>query len=385
MRNTIWEYLVPSIKEKEELWGKSIFVFDTNVLLNLYRYTSNTRETLMAAFEDLKERIWLPHQVAYEFAKNRFDVIFEMVNKYEILEKKNNNLISEYIKELRLKNSDPSIMQLKDSLDSWIREQKSKNLIVTRVSEDKILDKILSIFDEKVGRPFTEEEKTAIYEEGEERYKKQIPPGFCDASKAQDGNPNNAYGDLMVWKQILEYSRDNKRDIIYVTHDQKEDWWEQSKGKTIGPRVELRKEFANITKQNFYMYSMESFLEQYSKHKGQTADQSVIEEVIDIEKGFIEKQRIQNDDKYSDEALRIERKIAQLQTKIRRQQEIISKLTEKYKKRNMPTDIATQVKNTKQKMRQRQTELALYQEKLELYHGNYMKDLNNDIHTFVSR
>lgn len=385
MRNTIWEYLVPSIKEKEELWGKSIFVFDTNVLLNLYRYTSNTRETLMAAFEDLKERIWLPHQVAYEFAKNRFDVIFEMVNKYEILEKKNNNLISEYIKELRLKNSDPSIMQLKDSLDSWIREQKSKNLIVTRVSEDKILDKILSIFDEKVGRPFTEEEKTAIYEEGEERYKKQIPPGFCDASKAQDGNPNNAYGDLMVWKQILEYSRDNKRDIIYVTHDQKEDWWEQSKGKTIGPRVELRKEFANITKQNFYMYSMESFLEQYSKHKGQTADQSVIEEVIDIEKGFIEKQRIQNDDKYSDEALRIERKIAQLQTKIRRQQEIISKLTEKYKKRNMPTDIATQVRNTKQKMRQRQTELALYQEKLELYHGNYMKDLNNDIHTFVSR
>ena len=379
MRNTIWEYLVPSIKEKEELWGKSIFVFDTNVLLNLYRYTSTTRETLMAAFEDLKERIWLPHQVAYEFAKNRFDVIFEMVNKYEILEKKNNNLISEYIKELRLKNSDPSIMQLKDSLDSWIREQKSKNLIVTRVSEDKILDKILSIFDEKVGRPFTEEEK------GEERYKKQIPPGFCDASKAQDGNPNNAYGDLMVWKQILEYSRDNKRDIIYVTHDQKEDWWEQSKGKTIGPRVELRKEFANITKQNFYMYSMESFLEQYSKHKGQTADQSVIEEVIDIEKGFIEKQRIQNDDKYSDEALRIERKIAQLQTKIRRQQEIISKLTEKYKKRNMPTDIATQVRNTKQKMRQRQTELALYQEKLELYHGNYMKDLNNDIHTFVSR
>ena len=189
----------------------------------------------------------------------------------------------------------------------------------------------------------------------------------------------------MVWKQILEYSRDNKRDIIYVTHDQKEDWWEQSKGKTIGPRVELRKEFANITKQNFYMYSMESFLEQYSKHKGQTADQSVIEEVIDIEKGFIEKQRIQNDDKYSDEALRIERKIAQLQTKIRRQQEIISKLTEKYKKRNMPTDIATQVRNTKQKMRQRQTELALYQEKLELYHGNYMKDLNNDIHTFVSR
>lgn len=300
MRKTIWEYLIPSIREKEQLWERSVFIFDTNVLLNLYRYTSNTRETLMAAFEDLKERIWLPHQVAYEFAKNRFDVIFEMVKKYEDLEKSNDDLISKYIKELRLKNNDPSIMQLKDSLNSWIHEQKSKNLIVTRVSADKILDEILSIFNSKVRKPFTEEETTAIYEEGEERYKKQIPPGFCDASKVQNGNLNNTYGDLIVWKQILEYSRDNKRDIIYVTHDQKKDWWEQSKGKTIGPRVELRKEFANITKQNFYMYSMESFLEQYSKHKGQTTDQSVIEEVIDIEKRYIKKRQIKND-KYSDE------------------------------------------------------------------------------------
>lgn len=376
MRKTIWEYLVPSIKEKEELWEKSIFVIDTNVLLNLYRYTSNTRETLMAAFEDLKERIWIPHQVAYEFGKNRFDVIFEMVRKYENLEKENNNLISKYINELRLKDNDPSIIQLKDSLNSWLCEQKSKNLIVTRVSEDKILDKILSIFDGKVGRPFTEEEESAIYEEGKERYKKHIPPGFCDASKAKDGELNNTYGDLIVWKQILEYSSENNKDIIYVTHDQKKDWWEISQGRTIGPRVELRKEFASKTARNFYMYSMESFLEQYSRHKGQAADQSVIEEVIDIEKRFIEKQRVQ-DEQYGEEALRIERKIARLQAKIIRQRETISKLNEKYKKRKMPADIVAQVRNTEQRMMQRQAELALYQEKLALYPGNYVG--NNDI------
>ena len=54
MKETIWEYLIPSIPEKEELWENCFFVFDTNVLLNLYRYTSNTRDTLINAFEDLK-------------------------------------------------------------------------------------------------------------------------------------------------------------------------------------------------------------------------------------------------------------------------------------------------------------------------------------------
>lgn len=34
MRSAIKEYIEPSSKEKQELWEKAIFVFDTNVLLN---------------------------------------------------------------------------------------------------------------------------------------------------------------------------------------------------------------------------------------------------------------------------------------------------------------------------------------------------------------
>lgn len=32
MRSAIKEYIEPSSKEKQELWEKAIFVFDTNVL-----------------------------------------------------------------------------------------------------------------------------------------------------------------------------------------------------------------------------------------------------------------------------------------------------------------------------------------------------------------
>ena len=92
MRTTIWEYLIPSPEKKEELWNRCTFVFDTNVLLNLYRYTANTRDTLLAALDDLKDRVWLPHQVAYEYAKNRFDVIYETIEKYKKLEQLENSL-----------------------------------------------------------------------------------------------------------------------------------------------------------------------------------------------------------------------------------------------------------------------------------------------------
>ena len=66
MKSKIWEYLTLSAEEQQNLWNNCVFVFDTNVLLNLYRYTSTARDTLLNAFEFLQNRVWLPHQVAYE-------------------------------------------------------------------------------------------------------------------------------------------------------------------------------------------------------------------------------------------------------------------------------------------------------------------------------
>lgn len=158
MRTTIWEYLIPSPEKKEELWNRCTFVFDTNVLLNLYRYTANTRDTLLAALDDLKDRVWLPHQVAYEYAKNRFDVIYETIEKYKKLEQLEQEFIKQYITELRLKPTDASVGELQKLIETWISKQKKKNVLVTQASDDKILEKVLSIFDNKVGCPFTKEE-----------------------------------------------------------------------------------------------------------------------------------------------------------------------------------------------------------------------------------
>ena len=46
VENSIWEYLPLSVEKKKSLWENAVFVFDTNVLLSLYRYKLTTRETL---------------------------------------------------------------------------------------------------------------------------------------------------------------------------------------------------------------------------------------------------------------------------------------------------------------------------------------------------
>lgn len=60
-----------SANETVNIWNTANFVFDANVLLNLYRYSTDPREDFLSQFERVKAQIWLPEQVGYEFLKNR--------------------------------------------------------------------------------------------------------------------------------------------------------------------------------------------------------------------------------------------------------------------------------------------------------------------------
>lgn len=57
------------------------------------------------------------------------------------------------------------------------------------------------------------------------RYKDQVPPGFMDG-KNKDGV--RKYSDLIIWKEILNYARNQEKDIVFVTDDVKADWWDEA-------------------------------------------------------------------------------------------------------------------------------------------------------------
>ena len=129
MRTIIKEFLEPSNDEKSEIWENCVFVFDTNVLLNLYRYSAKTRKSLLDAFENYKNRVWIPYQVAYEFMKKRCEVIYETVNKYKQIKKEIDTFTNKAIELLRLTSKDEEIVELNHFLTKWIESYKEHNNI----------------------------------------------------------------------------------------------------------------------------------------------------------------------------------------------------------------------------------------------------------------
>lgn len=75
MRTMFPEFYRPTEEEFQKLWQECIFSFDANVLLNIYRYSPATTENFFSILERLHERVWIPHQAALEYQKNRLNVI----------------------------------------------------------------------------------------------------------------------------------------------------------------------------------------------------------------------------------------------------------------------------------------------------------------------
>ena len=62
-------------KKLDRLWEIGFVALDANVLLNLYRYPGTSVDQFFRILKALDDRVWIPHQVASEFTRNRRDVI----------------------------------------------------------------------------------------------------------------------------------------------------------------------------------------------------------------------------------------------------------------------------------------------------------------------
>lgn len=277
MRNAIRPYIGLTKEEKNKLWDNATFVFDTNVYLDLYRYSKKTRDALLDAMNKMNTRIWMPYQVAEEYARHRPKTIFDCKERYSKIE---NSFMENLKKELRLKKDDSDLSKIQAMVHQWIEEYAARNTLIDSPFDDEILNELLTLYDNKVGLPYDESKMTEIKKSGAERYNKKTPPGYMDQKKKDnDGNDNNAFGDYIIWKQIMDYAKSSEKDIVFITNDNKEDWWLIISGKTIGPRFELIKEFDQETHRKFHMYNMEHFISLFKEKEESRLDESVIDEV----------------------------------------------------------------------------------------------------------
>lgn len=291
MKKKFIGYYSPNKGEIDEAWEKGIFALDANTLLNLYRYTESTRNDFIRALQTIKEKLFLPYQAAYEYHENRLGVIEGIEKSYDDI---NSILVENFEKNLQKQlnhyKKHPSILidEIINIHDNFLQNI-SKELAKQKANhpdfktEDAVLNDITELFDNCVGDEFSKDVLTKIYVEGKERYANEIPPGYKDESSKQKKGLRNIYGDLIIWKELLNYTKNKKLPLIFITDDRKEDWWTIEKGKTIRPREELIKEFFDFTGIRILIYNADHFLT-YAKERGLLPElkEETIEEVKDI-------------------------------------------------------------------------------------------------------
>lgn len=256
----------PHLANFEDIWNNSLLVFDTNSLLRIYEWNIDKAIEFKDVLKFKVESIWTPHQVNLEFTKHLEDA--EAMNKYTAI-----------IEKLEIQSIKWGTV--KKAFNRWENngyeeefKQKVLEMEITRVSPEKLLElkeftdelhfehrrviPINSVFDElfsNVGEPFLESEEQKIKKEFDDT---PLAPGFMDRNK---GNAN-AHGDFFIWKQMQRKSIQLSRDIIFITLDQKKDWFRDKEQQL--PREDLIKEFYDVTQNRIIIISLTSFLEECS-------------------------------------------------------------------------------------------------------------------------
>lgn len=278
MKNKFKEYYPLSDNEYKDLWDNALFVFDTNVILNLYRYSEPTKLEFIHALKDMQNRIWLPYKVAKEFHKNRLEVIGDQQKIYSDYQKQIEKLNSEF----KNKNRNPFLTdELLTDLQAVLKKvqdelSNKEAFYMELITSDNIQMDIAEIFHNKIGDDFTSEKLNEIYISGKQRYDKLVPPGFKDK---KDKPEPDRYGDLVIWLQILEKAKSDKKNIIFILDDRKEDWWLEKSGKTISPLPELLNEFHTVTGQVCYIYQPFQFLKYLNEYLGGKYNEIAINEI----------------------------------------------------------------------------------------------------------
>lgn len=252
--------------EVDEALKGGLLSLDANVLLNFYRYSPKARDALVAVLEAAGDRVWVSHQAAREFWRNRCAAIDSRSQATEQLrtaiDKNGNaalNAVDVWVKQTAV--SEETKQQVIDALAEGLN--RARDLIEAEVqgagtitydgSRDTVLTTLTDLLSKHVGPPLPEDQHEVAIAEGARRAEAKHPPGYLDAEKAEAGGRDGASGDYLVWLQSITEAKRRDLSLVIVTGDEKEDWWWKHRNHFMGPRQELVQEFSSHSKRRLFM------------------------------------------------------------------------------------------------------------------------------------
>ena len=305
-----------------------IIVLDTNVLLNVYHYSPEFTEFALKCLNRIENHLYLPATVQLEYERHchtEFKKMEKRVDsatdetKRQIVTASNKILSACSVLE---RIHFPDVVILREALSKNITDihETLTDFFNDRIALDLIqhswagTDYIKELVENiKMAKHiFPEPTQREIYawcEEGVSRYKKETPPGFKD-TKNKDGV--RKYSDLIIWKEILRFAKSKRTNVIFVTDDDKPDWWESINGKRQFHSC-LTSEFQQktccqiqaLSSQDFYTAISSDFnIEQTDSVEIalRMTDNDYYKKVAEQEKKKIEEELMYNGIKYIDES-----------------------------------------------------------------------------------
>ncbi|WP_141743618.1 PIN-like domain-containing protein [Streptomyces abyssalis] len=253
-----------------QMMQDSLIVIDTSVLLGLYRVTIDARYEMLRALKAVQQRVWVPHQVALEFHRNRISAAKDQADFYSTTRSSLESLrdqaiqkIGEFANRCAIDANEKDEIQTElrkafRGVESRVRQHEKKfDLSTDRVlNADPILAELAQLLDGRVGEPLSPEADSKARKEAERRREEKLPPGYKDRGKGR-----NADGDYLWWEQTLVMAGERELPVLIISNDEKEDWINKQLNLSVGPREELISEMRERAGVSLQIVTFAAFLE----------------------------------------------------------------------------------------------------------------------------
>lgn len=281
-------------KDVSVLKNEALIILDTNVLLLPYKAGKTSFDAILSVYNKLKKenRLFLPEQVAREFIKNKPEKIGELyqalndkISKITVISDFNYPILSdlqEYQdiqnKLVELENLKKAISKLNKSILGQITEW-GWNDPVSKQYRTVFTKDTFILLDENIS------DENTLMTNLNDRNDLKLPPGYKDEGKSE-----NSIGDYLIWLSIIQIATEKKKDVIFISGDEKSDWQHRSNDTALFPRFELVEEFRKETNgKTINIMPLSKFMELLEQDVGVVEDIKKEEEryIENLEKFFI--------------------------------------------------------------------------------------------------
>lgn len=275
----------------DSVWQHGYIVLDTSTLDYIERCNVKMAKKLMDIFLIINKRVLTPHHVKEVEMKNYLNLNKEKTTYSELV----NKLIDDISLLHAISAKGKIESKVQKFLNKLMRYEHIKLVNILNKAKNKGKEELLRTlnsqefkreideydiflqsetvknFYQKVMhnklKGFSNDELQSIEREGLDRIKNKIPPAFKDGNKT-----HNQFGDLIIWKEILQLAKDSSMPIIFITEDRKYDWFDDGKSAKI-MHNKLKKEVKSLCKRDIVeVITLKTFVEHCENYANEDID-----------------------------------------------------------------------------------------------------------------